>query len=40
MNGIIFDIMDFLGQHLKAMEAVLFITKESPKYSNICGNNI
>ncbi|CAG8539181.1 6227_t:CDS:2 [Funneliformis mosseae] len=44
MNGIIFDIMDFLDQHLKAMGlrgipfyAVSPIAEESLKYSNICG---
>ena len=44
MNGIIFDIIDFLSQHLKAMGlrgiqfyAVSPIAEESLKYSNICG---
>ena len=44
MNGIIFDIIDFLSQHLIAMGlrgipfyAVSPIAEESLKYSNICG---
>ncbi|CAG8670141.1 4067_t:CDS:2, partial [Funneliformis mosseae] len=44
MNGIIFDIMDFLDQRLKAMRlcsipfyAVSPIAEESLNYSNICG---
>jgi hypothetical protein len=44
MNGIIFDIIDFLSQHLRVMGirgipfyAVSPIAEESLKYSNICG---
>ena len=43
MNGIIFDIIGFLSQHLRAMGlrgipfyAVSPIAEESLKYSNIC----
>ncbi|RIA97135.1 beta-lactamase-like protein [Glomus cerebriforme] len=44
MNGIIFDIIDFLNQHIRAMGlhgipfyAISPIAEESLKYSNICG---
>jgi integrator complex subunit 9 len=44
MNGIIFDVIDFLSQHLRAMGlrdipfySVSPIAEESLKYSNICG---
>ncbi|UZO22476.1 uncharacterized protein OCT59_014838 [Rhizophagus irregularis] len=44
MNGIIFDIIGFLSQHLRAVGlrgipfyAVYPMAEESLKYSNICG---
>ncbi|PKC03485.1 hypothetical protein RhiirA5_423687 [Rhizophagus irregularis] len=44
MNGIIFDIIGFLSQHIRAvgLRGILFyavspIADESFKYSNICG---
>ena len=37
MNGIIFDIIDFLSQHLKAMGLRAPIAEESLEYSNVCG---
>ena len=44
MNGIIFDIIDFLNKHIRAMGlrgipfyAISPIAEESLKYSNICG---